>query len=119
MRNLAGRTLEGLLQEHDDYLVKDFLPFIEHHVFDPEYGGFMCNTDQTGKNITTNKRTWYDGRGIWVYSFLYNHIKKDSSYLKVAKKTVDLVMQTKRDDELFWPWSYDRTGKNLNQYPSD
>lgn len=119
MRNLAGRTLEDLLQEHDDYLVKDFLPFIESHVLDWEYGGFMCNTDQTGKNITTHKRTWYDGRGIWVYSFLYNHIKKDSSYLNIAKKTIDLVMQTKSEDEQLWPWAYDRRGKNLDEHSPD
>lgn len=119
MRKLAGRPLIDLLKEYDDYLIKDFMPFMEHHIVDPEYGGFMCNTDSSGKNITTNKRTWYDGRGIWVYSFMYNHIEKAPEYLNVAEKTVDLVMQTKDQDALFWPWSYDRTGQDLKEYPPD
>ena len=43
---------------------------MEKYVIDHVYGGFMCNTDRDGTNITQDKNTWYEGRGIWVYSFL-------------------------------------------------
>ena len=119
LSTLADRSLENLLREYDDYLFKDFLPFMDSHIFDHEHGGFKCNTDQSGRNISTNKRTWYDGRGIWVYSFLYNHIEKNTEYLDVAKKTVDLVLKTKHADELFWPWAYDYKGKDLKEFPPD
>ena len=119
LNTLAGRSLNDLLREYDAYLHEDFLPFIDQHVFDHEHGGFKCNTDQSGINITTNKRTWYDGRGIWVYSFLYNHIEKNPKYLEFAKKTIDLVLKAKDPDEVFWPWAYDYKGKDLKEFPPD
>lgn len=116
---IAGYTWDELLKQHCDYLFEDYLPFISQHVFDHEYGGFMCNTDRIGHNITTNKRTWYDGRGIWVYSFLYNHILSDPEYLKMAKKTIDLVLKVKDANSFFWPWSYSRVGEDLNESTPD
>src|SRR5690606_26698153 len=96
---LADRSLQALHDQHHIFLFDDYLPFIDKFVFDHEYGGFMCHTDRKGNNLTKNKRTWYDGRGIWVYSFLYNHIKKDVTYFNIAQKTVDLVLKAKDSNE--------------------
>ncbi|TZF81441.1 hypothetical protein FW774_17920 [Pedobacter sp. BS3] len=116
---LAGLTPGELLEQYKKYLFDDFLPFMDQYIIDHEYGGFMCNTDRAGNNITTNKRTWFDGRGIWVYSFLYNHIDKNIKYLDIVQKTVELVMKIKLPDEPFWPWSYTRTGELLDEHTPD
>jgi len=118
-QRIAGYTWKELLGQYDNYLFDDYLPFIDKHVFDHEYGGFMCNTDRVGQNITTDKRTWYDGRGIWAYSFLYNNIKKDPEYLRIAQKTVELVLRAKQPESFFWPWSYNRTGADLSENTPD
>ena len=69
---LAGFPLDELLKQYRYYLFDDFLPFMDKFVVDHKYGGFMCNTDRDGTNITTIKSARNMGRGIWVYSFLYN-----------------------------------------------
>jgi len=90
---LAGQTIKQLLEQYRYYLFGDFLPFMDKYVIDHNYGGFMCNTNRDGTNITQNKRTWYEGRGIWVYSFLYNKLKKDPEYLEIAGKSVEFILK--------------------------
>lgn len=116
--SIAGMKPEELRKEYYRYLFDDYLPFVHHYVVDHEFGGFMCHTDSAGNNITTTKRTWYDGRGIWVYSFLYTHFKQDPEYLKIAQKSVELVQKCKPVNKLYWPWSYTRTGEDLGE-PAD
>jgi len=119
IRKIAGYSPEELLNQYRTYLFADFLPFMEKHVIDHELGGFLWNTDRSGTNITTNKRAWYDGRGIWVYSFLYNNFIKDPSYLGTAEKTVNFVLKIRPDGQNLWPPSYTRDGKELKDFPTD
>lgn len=117
--NIAGYTPAELLDQYKGYLFDDFLPFMDNHIIDHDLGGFMCNTDRSGKNITTNKRLWFDGRGIWVYSFLYNNLQKDPAYLETAGKTVDFVLKIRPDNKKLWPASYTKDGKELTDIPVD
>ena len=116
---IAGVPPEELLREYKAHLFDDFLPFMDQHVIDHEYGGFMCHTDRAGNNLNTNKRAWFDGRGIWVYSYLYNNFQQDPSYLRIAEKTINLVMKCEPSGDSFWPWSYSRSGEDLNDGISD
>ena len=52
---LAGKTPEQIHEKYRHYLFEDFLPFHYKYVIDHEYGGFMCNTNRDGSNITTKK----------------------------------------------------------------
>lgn len=116
---LANRSLDALFTELKTYLFDDFIPFMDSNVVDSQYGGFFCNTDRVGDNINTNKRTWYDGRGIWVYSYLYNYIDKKSAFFEIAKRTVALVSKVKHAENELWPWEYDRFGKDLQTNEPD
>lgn len=115
----SGLTIDELIKENKYYLFEDFLPFMDKYIVDRQYGGFMCNTDREGRKITTNKRAWFDGRGIWVYSFLYNNFHKDPDFLDIAKRTVDLVLSFDPLGEGFMPWSYTRGGVPLEEKPGD
>jgi N-acylglucosamine 2-epimerase len=117
--NIAGYTPAELLDQYKGYLFDDFLPFMDKYIIDHQLGGFMCNTNRSGKNITTNKRLWFDGRGIWVYSFLYNNLKKDPSCFETARKTVDFVLKIRPDDKNLRPASYTKEGNVLTDYPVD
>lgn len=112
---LAGFTLEELREEYRRDLFDDFLPFLDKYVIDHEQGGFMCNTDRDGKNITTNKAAWYEGRGIWVYSFLYNNLAKEQKYLDVATKSVEFILKNKPSGNNVWSSSYTREGKPFDK----
>jgi len=110
---LAGMTLEEQRDQYQHDLFDDFLAFMEKYVIDHELGGFMCNTDRAGNNISTNKGAWYEGRGTWVYSFLYNKVKKDPKYLEVARMSVEFTLKHRPDGDALWPGSYSKEGKEL------
>ncbi|MFC1608317.1 hypothetical protein ACFL47_10145, partial [Candidatus Latescibacterota bacterium] len=111
--DIGGYALEDLRKQYHHDLFDDFLPFIDSFIYDPEYGGFMCNTDRDGTNITGNKRPYYDGRGIWVYSFLYRHFAPEPRYLEVARKTVEFLMRHEPSGDSMWPAEFTRDGKPL------
>lgn len=92
-------------------LYEDFLPFMEKYVIDHEFGGFMCNTDRDGTNLSQSKNTWYEGRGIWVYSFLYNNLTREPKYLDVAAKSVDFILKHKPTGDGLWPGNFSREGE--------
>jgi len=108
---LAGKTLEELRGEYRSWLFDDYLPFLEKHVVDHAYGGFMCNTDRDGTNLSGDKRGWYEGRGIWVYSFLYNNFTRDQKHLDIAGKSVEFIMRHDPGRKGLWPERYSREGE--------
>jgi mannose/cellobiose epimerase-like protein (N-acyl-D-glucosamine 2-epimerase family) len=101
---LAGKTLEELRGLYRDALFEDFLPFMDRHVIDHEEGGFCCHTDRRGNNLSRNKNSWYEGRGIWVYSYLFNRFGGDEKHLEVARKAVAFIERSRpsQPGEL-WP----------------
>jgi len=112
-RSLAGYSLEELRELYRYDLFDDYMPFIYEHVVDHEYGGFMCNTDRDGRNITGNKRTWFEGRGIWVCSHLYNTLDPDPKHVAIARKSVEFMMKLKPAAGVLWPADISREGTPL------
>ena len=112
---IAGYTLAELVKLYRYDLFDDYQPFADKFVVDHELGGFMCNTDRDGRNITGNKKTWYLGRGIWAYSHLYNNFGKDPKYLAIARKAVEFTMAGKPSGNELWPESFSREGKPLGK----
>jgi mannose/cellobiose epimerase-like protein (N-acyl-D-glucosamine 2-epimerase family) len=112
---LAGLTLSELKKQYEYDLFEDFLPFMDKHVIDHEYGGYMCNTDRDGTNITKNKRIWYEGRGIWVYSFLYNKLDSNPKHLEIAKKSVEFILKNKPSGDNLWHPSFTREGTPIGE----
>lgn len=110
---LAGKPLAELIVQYRSYLFDDFLPFVEKYVVDREYGGFLCNTDLWGNPLTTEKNTWYQGRGLWSICFLYNKLSKKPEYLEIAERTVAFILKTRPQGESFWPANFSREGKPI------
>ena len=111
IKELAGMPLEDLREQYNSDLFDMLIPFMEKYVIDHKYGGFMCNTRPDGTNITTGKRSTYEGRGIWVYSYLYNNLAQEQKYLDVAQKSVDLLMRHKPVGASMWPRSFTKEGE--------
>ena len=110
----GGRSLANLRDMYRRDLFDDYLPYVDRNVIDHDRGGFMCEVDLDGRLISTNKSSWFDGRGLWVYAFLYNHFGGDPSHLEVARKTADLLLRVgpSGPDGLF-PKTYTRDGSPL------
>lgn len=105
--------LKELRSQYRKDLFTDFLPFMEKYVIDPEFGGFRCNLDHFGNRVNHNKLSWFEGRGTWVYSFLYNNLAREQKYLDVARRSLDLVMKTRPEGDELWPKEITREGNPL------
>jgi N-acylglucosamine 2-epimerase len=111
---LAGLSLTQLRDKYRAILFEDFLPFMDKYVIDREYGGFMCNTDHEGQRVNDKKSSWFEGRGVWVYAFLHNHLAREEKYLAVARKSLEFILKDKpAGDEDLWPKELSREGKPL------
>ena len=82
--SIRDMTLEQLRDKYRAELFNRFLPNMDSCVVDHEYGGFMCTVDiRSGKLLDTKKTAWYEGRGMWVYSFLYNNLEQNPHFLEM------------------------------------
>lgn len=68
------KRLGRLLADCRKQLFDRYLPFWERGGYDDELGGFMCYLYDDGAVENDRKDIWYQGRGIWVYSYLYNDL---------------------------------------------
>lgn len=116
---LAGMSLPELRRTFHDELFKVQLPFWDQHGIDHEYGGIMCSLDYDGTLMNTDKLMWFQGRAMWVYSFLYNHFGEDERYLEVARKTKEFVFQHALQADGWWAEKFAREGKVLKPFGGD
>jgi mannose/cellobiose epimerase-like protein (N-acyl-D-glucosamine 2-epimerase family) len=101
---LAGKPLAELRAEFQKDL-DEYVDFFLRHGIDHEKGGFMCSLGHDGTLVDTNKFHWFQGRGIWVFSHLYLHFKKDIRFLDVAKKTCDFMLRYFPQDKERMRWA--------------
>ena len=90
---LAGMTLPQLRQDYHDRLFKRYLPFWDKGGYDRENGGVMCELNDDGSVAVDMKYIWYQGRAVWVYSYLYNNFGKDPRWLAMAKNIRDFMVR--------------------------
>jgi mannose/cellobiose epimerase-like protein (N-acyl-D-glucosamine 2-epimerase family) len=114
---LAGMTLEELREEHRHWMLDDFVPFMDKFVVDHELGGFMCTVDRDGTQLSSDKTTWYEGRGIWTYSYLYNKVEQNPRYLEIARKSVEFISKQNPTGPELMPARYTKEGKPLGEGP--
>jgi N-acylglucosamine 2-epimerase len=107
---LLGATVPALRDLYHRDLLVDWLPFIEQYVLDPEYGGFLCNTSFDGKHADFEKNPLFEGRGIWVFSMLYQHFGKEPRFLETAGRSIELLAKSQPPDDTLWCTRIHRDG---------
>ena len=108
---IAGMRLEELLAAYRNRLFKLYLPFWEKGGYDRELGGFMCYLTDDGRVQNDQKDIWYQGRGVWTYSFLYNFIDKNPKWLEMAQKSRDFMVKYMHKGGGAWQQAVSREGK--------
>ena len=78
-------------KEATDILMNDFVSFWESTSSDPIYGGYLCGFDREGKLFHEDKSVWQQGRGLWMFSKLYNEFGKKQLWLDCAKSGYDFI----------------------------
>ncbi len=91
-------------------LFEDYVPFHEKYVVDKQYGGFHCTVTPSGQLLSTDKTAWYEGRGTWVFSYLYNHFGREQKYLDIAARSLRLIEKSRPTGDAFWPKALARDG---------
>ncbi|MBK9170498.1 MAG: AGE family epimerase/isomerase [Bryobacterales bacterium] len=112
-------TLARLRDQYRRELFDVQLPFWDRHGIDHEHGGFMTALDFDGTRVNDEKYHWYQGRGIFVYSYLYNHLGRDPRHLEVARKAKDFWLRHARQDDGFYATSLSRDGRVLEPFNGD
>ncbi len=120
IRDIKDLNIKKLQASYRDALFGKFIPNMDSLVVDHEYGGFMCTVDILNrKTLNTNKRAWFEGRGIWMYSFLYNNFEKNPRYLEIAKKSKDFILKLLPADGSYYITTFTREGKPVGNTPGD
>jgi N-acylglucosamine 2-epimerase len=111
----ADLELNKLHEFYHAEIFNRFIPNMDKYVIDHQLGGFMTSIDITnGKQANSNKTAWFEGRGMWTYSFLYNNLEKNPKYLEVARKSKDFILKHLPKDDKFFTSSYSNDGKPLS-----
>ncbi len=110
---IAGMTLEELRDDYTDRIFNQYLPFWDKGGYDNQSGGFMCELNEDGSVCNDEKYIWYQGRGIWVYSYLYNNFGSNERYLEIAKKSRDFLLNNMYLGDGKWRDSVNRLGKPI------
>ncbi len=116
---LAGLSLVDLRNRYRRELFEDFLPFWDKFGIDHERGGFMCSLDYDGTLVDSDKLLWFQGRGIWIYSFLYNHFGKEAKYLDVARNTKAFILKNAAQPDGWWAEEFARDGSVRKHFTGD
>lgn len=106
-----GRARRDFLADCRRQLFGDYLPFWENGGHDAKFGGFMCSLHEDGTVENERKDIWYQGRGIWVYAYLYNEIDKDPKWLERARLARDFMVPHMHNGDGTWKTTVDRIGK--------
>ena len=74
-----------------DMEFNNVVPFWQKNSPDPEYGGFLTWVNRDGSLISGDKSVWFQGRGAWIFSHLYNTVKQDPQWLAIADSGIDFM----------------------------
>ena len=86
VREIAGKSLETLRDFHKRELFSEYIALWDKSGIDWQYGGLFPEANMEGDpGKVTDKEMYYQGRGLWVFSYIYNHFERHERHLKAAR----------------------------------
>ena len=113
LNQLTGLSLADLRWRYHGELFGEQLPFWNRCGIDRELGGFQCSLGYDGSRVNDDKFVWFQGRGLWVWSFIYNHLERDPAVLEVARKTKGFLLKHFPQPDGSWASMLTRQGQLL------
>ena len=115
----AGLKLADLRQAWQSALFERVVPFWESRGFDGEHGGFFHRLAYDGSLLSPEKFLWFQGRGLWVWSFLYNHFGRQPERLQLARRTWEFLRAHAPQPDGWWAQSFSREGRVREPFQGD
>jgi len=119
MEVLQTDALPALRERLRRELFDIVLPFWDAHGIDHELGGFLHCIDHNGTVLSTGKYHWFQGRGVWLYSFLYNHFGGDARWLEIARRTKEFMLRYFPQPDGWWAQMVSREGAIVEPFAGD
>lgn len=102
-------------QLYKNELIDNILPFWLNHSKDEKNGGFFTCLSREGNVYDTDKFMWLQGRQVWAFSFMYNHVQQKPEWLDLAVHGAKFMEKHGRDAQGNWYFSLTEDGKPLVQ----
>lgn len=106
-------SLSHYSQLYKHELLNNIIPFWLKNSIDEEFGGYYTCLDRKGEVYDTDKFVWLQGRGVWMFSMLYNEVEKNREWLNYAKVGADFLQKYGRATDETWYFSLTRQGKPI------
>ncbi|MCK4888114.1 MAG: AGE family epimerase/isomerase, partial [Planctomycetes bacterium] len=110
IKRLAGKSLKELYDFYYDILFSGFLPFWEKGGLDKKFGGVICELNEEGNVENDEKTVVFQGRGLWLYSYLFNFFGGDR-WLENAKNIHEFMLNHMYAGKGRWYDKVTRQGK--------
>jgi N-acylglucosamine 2-epimerase len=113
---LAGKSLQELRDFHQRELDVDYLGFWKDHGIDWKDGGVMPYRElMKGMPYLARhyylKQMYFQGRGLWTFSYLYNHFGHNERHLEIARRTKEFIYKYARNADGTWASELTPEGK--------
>ena len=118
IQQLGGMLLPDLLKYHYNYLKDIYSPNWERGI-DHKYGGFANAISPGQEPDFENKGMYFQGRAVWMFSYLYNHITHNKLHLEAAIKGRDFLIKSALTDDYRWASFASRDGSKRLSEPLD
>jgi mannose/cellobiose epimerase-like protein (N-acyl-D-glucosamine 2-epimerase family) len=102
VNELGGMTLSRLRDFHRSEIEGPYLAHWNKGGIDWQYGGFIPRFDETGKFTSDIKEMYYLGRGLWIFSYLYNRHGHRENHVKAARLCWEFMAKYGRDPQTGW-----------------
>ena len=110
---IGDKTIEELRDFHRKELFNEYIALWLKNGIDWQYGGSFPEANPEGDpGKSTDKEMYYQGRALWVFSYIYNHFGKDDRFLKAARLTRDFLVKNCREGK-YWISRFTRDGKKI------
>lgn len=111
----SNKELVQFSSLYQQELLKNILPFWLKYSRDNKNGGYFTCLDRKGNVYDTDKFMWLQGRGVWCFSYMYNHVEKKPEWLEMALLGADYMEKHGRDKNGNWYFSLTAEGQPLVQ----
>lgn len=114
-QTLTAPALAGYAPMYRQELLENILPFWLQHSRDEANGGYFTCLNRDGSVYDTDKFMWLQGREVWCFSYMYNHVAQNPEWRDMALHGANFMEKYGRDAEGAWYFSLTADGKPLVQ----
>lgn len=114
-QKLLNKALEQYSSLYKEELLHNILPFWMANSRDEENGGYFTCLNRDGTVFDRDKFMWLQGRQVWCFSFMYNHVEKRENWLDMALHGAAFMERFGRDAGGNWYFSLTADGRPLVQ----